>query len=306
VVSKVVDKDETVFTGSRGGATAADPLTTSVTVPVSGLVSIVEGAAGAGAPAGYSLLAAAIDITAPAAPDAQHPIELVFELAPGALPAGVDEHNVAILRNGVPVGPCGSGTREAVPTPCVFRRERVSGSNNVGLTLLTVEASRWMLAKPPQPSAPGQPPTEGGGGNEPPKDATVPPSGGPVRAPETPAGDVTAPRAGLSATRKQSLRTVLKRGVKVQVQCDEVCTVTIELRLDSPTARRLKLKNPVGRATKRFTAPGRKRTVLVRFTGKAAKALRRVRKVNVSTRVRAVDTAGNSMQISGPKVTLSR
>jgi hypothetical protein len=315
-VSQVALPGEPVATGTPGTASASDPVITSVTSPTGGLVSIVVGAAGDAPPTGFQLLGTPVDITAPPATDPADPIVLVFELAASELPDGVDETNLAILRDGVPAGPCTGPAGSAIPTPCVSERTRLPGDGNVVITVLTMEASRWMLAKAPPPDPGGGNPPGGNppggnppGGNPPggnPPGGNPPGGGPPPRGPRTPTApsDVTPPEAGLRAIRRQKLRAALRKGLRVRLRSDEPATLTVRARLDRRTARRLKLKNPVARVTARITDG--QRVVKLRFTGKAKRKLRRLKRVRLTTTVTAVDAAGNSKRTPGPRLTLRR
>jgi hypothetical protein len=103
---------------------------------------------------------------------------------------------------------------------------------------------------------------------------------------------VRAPALTARAT-AQRLRVVRRRGLAIDVRCDERCTAGVRVRLSARDARPVGLRprsgRPVeiGRATRTLDA-GRTPTVRVKLT---AKALRRAARVTVT--VEARDAAGN-------------
>jgi hypothetical protein len=113
---------------------------TSVTTPTGGQVTIDEGSATADPPAGYTFMDAQVSITAPDATAAQ-PLQIVFHIHKSLLPEGVDETNLAIFRNGSPLGPCTGAPGTADPDPCVADRDGTADS--VDITVLTSQASDW-------------------------------------------------------------------------------------------------------------------------------------------------------------------
>jgi Bacterial Ig domain len=134
----------TIATGAE--ATATDPLVASLTTPNGGSVSVAEGASTGGAPAGYSFVGQSVQITAPDA-TAQDPLTLTFTLDAGSLPAGVDETNLQVFRDGALVPDCDGGSGgSANPDPCVAARGRVA-DGDVRLTVLTSRASTWNFGR---------------------------------------------------------------------------------------------------------------------------------------------------------------
>jgi fibronectin type III domain protein len=120
------------------GPTPSDPVTTSVTVPVTasgGAITIAESAAGP-APTGFVFLGQQIDITSTAATDASNPLTLVFRIDPSFVPA-------TIFRNGVPVDTSCSSAGTANPSPCI-----ASGTGTAQITILTASASVWNAGIP--------------------------------------------------------------------------------------------------------------------------------------------------------------
>ena len=135
--------------------TPADPVGTDVTVPSGGAVTITEVATGTPAPSGFNLLGQQVDITAPAQ-TAVSPLVLEFHLDASLLPAGVDETNLQVFRNGVAVADCAAGAgTSATPDPCIAIRSESGG--DITLTVRTSQASSWNfgVAAPPPSGGPG-------------------------------------------------------------------------------------------------------------------------------------------------------
>jgi hypothetical protein len=82
---------------------------------------------------------------------------------------------------------------------------------------------------------------------------------------------------------RQSLRTVLRRGVRARVFCFDRCDVVLTLRLDARTARRSRPPRQIGRLGLRV-AGGRYRAVRVRLSSRARRALRGARQVKLVAR----------------------
>ena len=121
--------------------TPADPVGTDVTVPSGGAVTITEVATGTPTPSGFNLLGQQVDITAPAQ-TAVSPLVLEFHLDASLLPAGVDETNLQVFRNGVAVADCAAGAgTSATPDPCIAIRSESGG--DITLTVRTSQASSW-------------------------------------------------------------------------------------------------------------------------------------------------------------------
>lgn len=126
--SATVAAGGTLTTDSEGdGATPADPVETSVTTPVAGLVSIAESAMTAPATTAFSFLGQQVQITAPAATSAD-PLVIVFRLD-ASIAA------LQVFRNGVAVPDCPGD-------PCVAGRATLA-DGDVELTVRTSAASTW-------------------------------------------------------------------------------------------------------------------------------------------------------------------
>ncbi len=127
---------------------AADPLETSVTSPSAGTITIVEGEASGGAPAGFQLLGmqAEITVNVSPAPTPSQPLTIVFRLDGSLLtPAGLDHTTVQVLKDGVHVAECITPT-PASPDPCVSQRAPLPGGG-AEITVRTSGASTWTFAR---------------------------------------------------------------------------------------------------------------------------------------------------------------
>jgi hypothetical protein len=299
---------ETVASGD--GASDSDPITAAVTSPVAGRVSVFEGPPAADAPAGYSFLGHEVSIEAPGG-TVENPLRLVFEVAAALLPAGADDGSLTLFRNGVAVGTCSGPAGHASPTPCMAARERLS-NGNLRLTVLTVAASRWSLgrqdgsAPPPDPGPGGNPPAGGSppggdpapGGDRP--DAGTSPDGGGGPGP----ADTTPPKVELAAGKGQSLRSVLRNGLRLEATCSEACRVSATLALAKKVAKRYRISTKLGSANATL-ATGRGR-LTVKLSKGARRALARARSVSVTVSARGTDLAGNAAAAKPRSVLLRR
>lgn len=145
------------------------------------------------------------------------------------------------------------------------------------------------------------------------------PPAGPSPRPSPPAGyyqDVQPPGAGASAAPEQAaatlvlgklprLRTALKRGLRVRVRARRAGTAQVRITVDGATAKRLQLskqrKAVTVARTKAKLEPGKTRTLRLRFTTRARRALGRSKRVRVTLRV----TVGTSKAVTR-RVTLKR
>lgn len=135
--------------GENDGATEEDPVETSITLSV-GTASVSIGEVSAGAPIpGYALIGqqVQIDFDCPGSPcpSATQPLEISFRVDASRIPSGIDENNLAVLRDGVAVPACTGGPGIASPDPCVSVRE-LFGDGDIGITILTSQASLWSFA----------------------------------------------------------------------------------------------------------------------------------------------------------------
>ena len=96
----------------------------------------------------------------------------------------------------------------------------------------------------------------------------------PSNPPQTPPADTTAPVVGLKAVKGQKLATVLKKGLKLAVTCNETCTDTIKVL-----------------AGKTTVASGK--GSVAKFTKAAQKKYKKAKKLTLIATVSASDAAGN-------------
>jgi hypothetical protein len=134
----------TVSTGTGAPPDPQVPLTTTVTSPNAGTVTIAQTAVDP-APAGYTFFGQQVEITAPPATDASNPLVLIFAVDATLVPAGQDETSIVIFRNGVPVAGCAGPPSTADPSPCVASRVALAGGD-IQVTVNTLAASRWNFA----------------------------------------------------------------------------------------------------------------------------------------------------------------
>ncbi len=148
----------TVSSDGGGGPTPGEPVSTAVTSPTGGSVTITDTFAITQAPpVGYSVFGREVQITAPDATVA-NPLRLVFTIDASALPSGTDPNTLTIMRNAQPAGEC-PGSLTANPDPCISARQLLP-SGNLQLTVLTSHASYWNFVKP-VPIPPPSPPSTG-------------------------------------------------------------------------------------------------------------------------------------------------
>jgi hypothetical protein len=152
----------TTTTDSEGdGATASDPVETSVTVPPSvatpAPISITESTSLGTPPANYTFFGMEVTITAPVATPAL-PLTITFDIDALAIPAGETAATVAVLRNGTPIADCTTAGPDATPDACVASRQTVAGGD-IRLAVRTSHASTWDFATfagiPPAPTPVG-------------------------------------------------------------------------------------------------------------------------------------------------------
>lgn len=103
-----------------------------------------------------------------------------------------------------------------------------------------------------------------------------------VTTPGTTTADRSPPKLGGVRPRRQKLRTVLRRGLRVTLRSDEPGTATVWA---------LRGRTAVAKGKRRFA--GGRTTVVARFSRKAKKKLRRARNVSLKVNVAVVDAAGN-------------
>ena len=122
--------------------------------------------------------------------------------------------------------------------------------------------------------------------------------------PPPPLVDLDKPVLSTSAKTPQRLRRVLKRGVAFTMTTSEACLLTADLRLAKRLAKRLKLPRRIAR--KQAILAAGSRALRVRPTRRAARKLRRLRRVRVTLAASCVDVASNRGVAAGRKLTLRR
>ena len=103
---------------------------------------------------------------------------------------------------------------------------------------------------------------------------------------------------------KQKLKAVLAKGLAVTASCSEPCTLRLQLMVDKPTAKKLKLgKKPtvVGTLTRSLSGTAK---LKVKLTGKAKKRLKKAKSVKLT--LRAVATDAPATRRRRARVTLKR
>ena len=114
-----------------------------------------------------------------------------------------------------------------------------------------------------------------------------PPSLPPATAPP-PVADTEAPRVALRVARVSRLRTVLRRGIRIQVTCSEACSVNAKALLRNRQVR----VTPTEHISVRGT-----RTLLIRLSRGGKQRLRRARSQAISLAISATDRAGNTRSL---------
>ena len=287
--------------GPEGGTlevTGAD-VRVRITVPAGtsgGELSAFFGSPTATPPTGYTLLGQQIDITAPSA-TAAYPLVLEFELAAAALPAGIIDNEIVVLRNNAPIPLCG------LPAPSCWLDRGFRPNGDFYAVARTTEASAWNLARAPAFTGPPSTNTPGPG-------TTTGPGGEGTTNPGTETGtgvvpDTAAPLAGLRVHARQRLAAVLRKGLALTARCSEACTLKVSALLDAKQARKLRLPRQIGSVSGKIAGAG-ERNLTLKFSAKARKALRRQRSVKLTLRTTVADSAGNAGKVRDVRVTLRR
>jgi hypothetical protein len=112
--------------------------------------------------------------------------------------------------------------------------------------------------------------------------------------------DRAPPIVSTRVAKRPSLRSIIARGLRISVGCSEACDVKAELQISRALARSLGLPSPrsdprivIGRALDARIARG-SASLSIRPTAKARKALRRLRRGQLSVQITATDAAGNA------------
>jgi hypothetical protein len=122
--------------------------------------------------------------------------------------------------------------------------------------------------------------------------------------PLPPLVDLDKPVLSTSAKTPQRLGRVLKRGAAFKMTTSEACSLTADLRLAKRLAKRLKLPRRIAR--KRAVLTVGSHALRVRPNRRAARKLRRLRRVRVTLAASCVDMAGNRGAAKDRKLTLRR
>jgi 5-hydroxyisourate hydrolase-like protein (transthyretin family) len=294
-VSGDAPSDGTVETGTD--PTPSDPVTTAVTTPTAGPVTISEQPVTQSPPSGYGILGQEIVISAPTA-SVNDPLKLVFTIDATLIPAGVDASNMTMLRNGVAVPDCtAANSTIAAPNPCISKRETVAG--DVRLTVLTSAASKWNFVTIPASDGGGDGGGGGGGGGTTGGDGT----GGTGATGGLPGvtPDLTPPIAKLSFARKQRLGSL-----KVAVTSSEAGLVGVTGKLTISTPRKTYSVKAISRTVAAKTETTLRLRLSKKATRAAKRALRRGRKVTVKVTVVAIDLFGNRRTLDAIAIRVRR
>jgi Regulator of chromosome condensation (RCC1) repeat/PKD domain len=124
------------------GATATDPVETTLTTPVAGTVSVNETASQLNA-GDFSVAGRLVEISAPAA-TAADPLVIRFRIDASAFPPEWSLSSLSAYRNGASAAACtGPG---ATPDPCVESRTRMA-DDDVEIVIRTSQASDWVAGR---------------------------------------------------------------------------------------------------------------------------------------------------------------
>ncbi|MCH8064569.1 MAG: dockerin type I repeat-containing protein [Chloroflexi bacterium] len=139
-----------VTTDTEGdGATQSDPVETSVTLPVGGLVTILEKVIIQPNPNGFILIGQQVNISAPSG-TAQLPLIIEFLLDTSIIPLGMTAQTLPIFKGGVLVPNCTGVANKADPDPCVAKRNLLSGpaAGDIQITVFSSTAGTWNFGQP--------------------------------------------------------------------------------------------------------------------------------------------------------------
>jgi Ca2+-binding RTX toxin-like protein len=129
------------------GATPDHPVEVTITAATAGTVEATERPAGTN-PSGYTVVGVRYDIRLPVGTP-ESPNILTFRIDASLIPAGQDQNDVAVFRNGVRVPECDPSpprvATTAAPDPCVSDR-RLLPDGDVEIVVLTSQASDWDIA----------------------------------------------------------------------------------------------------------------------------------------------------------------
>ena len=110
--------------------------------------------------------------------------------------------------------------------------------------------------------------------------------------------DTTPPGASVTTSKRQRIATVLSRGLRVSVLCDEPCRAEARAVISSSSAIRLRLaKSAIAAGRKDLLLGTGRRVAAIRFTSKVRRRIARARSVLVKVEVVVTDAAGNGRTI---------
>lgn len=151
VVTDDVEAGETVSTSPAETQPSTDnPVITSVTAPVAGMVMVEEvDTATQTPPTGFSFIGQQVNITAPDADSASDPLIFTFLLDPALVNNVAD---LVIFKDGVQVAACDDpdAAPNAAPDPCVA--SIVDTGTAIEATVWTTTASAWNFGTVPEPT----------------------------------------------------------------------------------------------------------------------------------------------------------
>jgi len=232
--------------------------------------------------AGYALL----DGTSMATPHVAGAAALALSATPGA--------SVAQLRQAL--------LSSAEPRPGLTGRVATGG--RLDLPGMLAALGSTIPAQPSAPAAtapePSEPAPSSGTTNSQPSGGTAPtPAEGPAPAPSpasapqpTVPPDASAPMLAVTGSPSRSLSALLSRGLSLRVRCSEACNLTVALKLDLATARKLGLPQTIARGTATRSSAG-VATLKLRFSTRTRARLRRSRALRLTVTTAARDTMGN-------------
>ncbi len=135
-------------TDSEGdGATADDPVETTVTPPSGGdivlfSVTISEMEITKSSTTGFTFFGQQVNIEVDPAATAANPLKVAFLLDSSIIPEGEDKDTIEIFKDGVKVAACTDTSGTASPDPCVSSRELLT-DGDIEISVLTSTASMW-------------------------------------------------------------------------------------------------------------------------------------------------------------------
>jgi hypothetical protein len=145
----VVGAGGTLTTDGEGnGATANDPVETTVTHPSGGAISIREGPDAA---AEFGFIGQRVELDVNPDGTVANPLLITFLIDSSVIPAGQNHNTIQVLKDGVAVPPCTGAS--ATPDPCVESRQAVG--LDAQIVVRSSSASDWDFA----PGAASSPPT---------------------------------------------------------------------------------------------------------------------------------------------------